>query len=105
MKLFPIVLLAASAFATTPALAAADPFAGADLAAGKKVAEQKCNACHVRMAGGDGSGIYGKSGRIKNLNLLTQQLEMCDSMGHGKLSDAERKNVLGWLNSKYYHFK
>lgn len=90
---------------TAPALAA-DPFAGADAAAGKRIAEQKCNSCHVRVAGGDGSGIYTrKESRIKTPALLTQQMEMCDSMGHGKLSETERKNVIGWLNSQYYRFK
>lgn len=98
------------ALATTLLLAAglahANPYAGADIQAGKKIAEQKCNACHMKIAGGDGSGIYTrKESQIKNSNLLTQQMEMCDSMGHGKLSDSERKNVLGWLNSQYYHFK
>lgn len=87
-------------------LAQANPYAGADLQAGKKIAEQKCNGCHVKVAGGDGSGLYTrKSSQIKTANLLTQQMEMCDSMGHGKLSDGEKKNVLGWLNSQYYRFK
>ncbi|MDD5296393.1 MAG: cytochrome c [Rhodocyclaceae bacterium] len=98
------------ALAATLLLAAgvvhAAPYAGADIQAGKKTAEQKCNACHAKTAGGDGSSIYTrKTSQIKTSDLLTQQMEMCDSMGHGKLSDTERKNVLGWLNSQYYHFK
>ena len=99
-------LALASTLLLAAGLAQADPYAGADIQAGKKIAEQKCNACHVKTMGGDGSGIYTrKTSQIKNANLLTQQMEMCDSMGHGKLSDSERKNVLGWLNSQYYHFK
>jgi mono/diheme cytochrome c family protein len=99
-------LVLASTLLLAAGLAQANPYAGADIQAGKKTTEQKCNACHMKSAGGDGSGIYTrKESQIKSANLLSQQMEMCDAMGHGKLSDSERKNVLGWLNSQYYHFK
>ena len=34
-------------------------FKGADLPLGEKlIAENKCNECHIRRVGGDGSSIY-----------------------------------------------
>ena len=77
-----------------------------DLQAGKRLVEQKCTACHAQQVGGDGSKIYTrKESQIKTAALLSQQMQMCDSMGHGHLSDAERNNVAAWLNQQYYHFK
>lgn len=97
MKILLVAILAAAAGL---AHAAADPLAG------KRLVEEKCTSCHVGQVGGDGSKIYTrKESRIKTAALLSQQMQMCDSMGHGHLSDAERNNVTAWLNQQYYHFK
>ena len=90
--------------ATAASLVHAAP--GADLQAGKRLVEEKCTTCHAKQVGGDGSKIYTrKESQIRTAALLSQQMQMCDSMGHGHLSDAERNNVMAWLNQQYYHFK
>ena len=89
-------------------LASAACFAHAapDLQAGKRLVQEKCTACHARQVGGDGSKIYTRpDSQIRSAALLSQQMQMCDSMGHGHLSEAERNNVAAWLNQQYYHFK
>ena len=69
MRKIPILLamlLSATAFGQVHPL-----YEGADLAVGAKlIAESKCDACHQRNVGGDGSAIYRPKGRINTPGAL-----------------------------------
>ena len=72
----PTLIAALLALAALPALAqtsAQTPalFKDADLKAGEQfIKEHKCEACHARRMGGDGSSIYKPTGRINNPGAL-----------------------------------
>jgi len=55
-------------------------FKGADVHLGEKlIAENKCNECHIRRVGGDGSSIYKPTGRINTAGALRGMVEYCNT--------------------------
>ena len=85
---------------------AADPFPDADPKAGPALLAKSCNACHVSLQGGDGSGIYTRPDRkISNARELFARVRICNTnVGAGWFED-EEKNVAAYLNQRYYHFQ
>lgn len=76
-----------------------------DPAKGKKLAQQKCSACHARMFGGDGSGIYTRPNRrVKSIEGLMGQVAMCDRQLDTHLSDEDKNDIIIFLNQAYYRF-
>ena len=80
--------------------------AAGDPKLGKALHEKQCVECHVRLAGGDGSGIYTRKSRlIKNATALSQRVATCSTqIGAGWFPD-EEAHVAAWLNQTYYKFK
>lgn len=92
-------LLLASSYAT------AEPFAGADAAAGKALVEKHCINCHAENFGSDGSKIYTREYRkVKTSKGLLAQIRNCNTMIGLKWFEDEELNVASYLNKTYYKF-
>lgn len=100
-------LLALVALPTLALPALADPFPGADLAAGKQMHATLCVECHARRFGGeDGSDIYTRlDRRITSPSGLAQQITTCTTMLKLALFPEDELNLAGYLNKHYYHFQ
>ncbi len=100
-SLFWIALLGSSAVGQ----GGASLFRDADLALGEQlIVEHKCQACHVKRVGGDGSSIYSPVGRIRNAGALLAMVESCNTeMGFGMFPD-EVAAVAAVLNRDHYEF-
>ncbi|MHB1373470.1 MAG: cytochrome c [Thauera sp.] len=103
-------MLAAAPFALMLALppgAHADPFPGADLAAGKEMHTRMCVECHERRFGGeDGSAIYLRPDRrVTTPSALSQQLTACTTMLNLDLFPEDEHHLAGYLNKLYYKFE
>ena len=93
-------------------LSATTAFAAADadratLETGRKlVLDAKCEACHMRKLGGDGSSMYSrKDRRVTTRSKLLPQVERCNSeLGLGLFPDDEAA-IAAHLNATYYNFK
>ena len=80
-------------------------FKDADLAQGEKlIAENKCNDCHIRRVGGDGSDIYNPQGRINNPGFLRGMVEHCNTELNLGMFPEEVTAVPAVLNRRYYKF-
>jgi len=102
-RLILALLLAASALAaqSQPAI-----FQGADLALGQAlIATHKCEACHVRRVGGDGSDVYDPGGRIKTAALLRGMVEYCNTQLNLGMFPEEVTAVAAVINQRHYKFK
>jgi hypothetical protein len=81
-------------------------FAGADLALGRQLmAEHKCEVCHVRHVGGDGTDVYNPAGRLKTPGLLRGMVEACNTQLNLGLFPEEVNAVAAVLNHDHYRFK
>lgn len=90
------------------ALAAqAEPFAGGNAEAGRKLFDQNhCNRCHMSMLGGDGSAIFTRPDhKVKNPQQLVEQMHVCSGNAGITLSKQDEQNLGAYLNQNYYHFK
>jgi len=86
-------------------LSYAEPFKGADIAAGKALVEKNCISCHASSYGGDGSGIYTREhNKVKTSKGLLAQVRNCNTMIGLKWFEDEELNVAGYLNKTYYKF-
>ncbi|MEZ5740584.1 MAG: hypothetical protein R3E68_14765 [Burkholderiaceae bacterium] len=92
---------ATAAWAQTPAI-----FKDADLTLGEQmITEHKCEACHQRKVGGDGSTIYKPTGRINAPGFLRGMVEQCNTeLGLGMFPE-EVTAVAAVLNRDYYKFE
>jgi len=89
---------------TTAAMAA--PFPKVDPAAGGKLFnEAKCNACHAKTFGGDGSSVYTRADRrVKSADALMKQVRACVTQLNVQWFPDEEENVAAYLNQRYYKF-
>ncbi len=86
---------------TVPAL-----YQGADLKLGEQlIADNQCDACHIRNVGGDGNAIYRPSGRVNSLGLLRGQVEACNTTLNLGFFPEEVTSVAAVLNRDFYRFK
>jgi mono/diheme cytochrome c family protein len=85
----------------------ADPFPGADPAAGKKLFDQsKCAACHISLVGGDGSKVFTWSGhKVRSAAQLLSRVQFCVTNTGAQVFPDEVKDIAAYLNQQYYHFK
>ncbi len=99
--------LAASALAALPPIATADPFPGADHAAGTDMHARLCVDCHARKYGGeDGSAIYLRPDRrVTTPSALSQQVTTCTTMLKLELFPEDEHHLAGYLNKLYYKFE
>jgi hypothetical protein len=95
------LLLASAAAWAEPAI-----FKGADMANGEKlIAENKCNACHMRNVGGDGSAIYKPKGKINTPGSLRGMVEYCSTQLNLGFFPEDTTAVAAVLNRDHYKFK
>ena len=81
-------------------------FKEADLALGEKlIADNKCEECHKRRAGGDGSDIYNPKGRINTPAFLRGMVEQCNTELNLGMFPEEVTAVAAVLNRDHYKFK
>lgn len=99
---------AAVAWALACGAATATPLAifdGADLALGEQlVAENKCEACHTRKVGGDGSAIYRPQGRINTPAALRGMVQYCATELNLSLFPEEVTAIAAVLQRDHYRF-
>jgi hypothetical protein len=102
--------LVALAIAAAPALAlAADNplaiFQDADLALGQQlIAEHKCDACHIRRVGGNGSAIYQPAGRINTPGALRGMVQYCSTALNLGLFPEDVTAIAAVLQRDHYRF-
>ena len=81
-------------------------FQDADLTLGRElIATHRCEACHARRVGGDGSDIYDPGGRIKNASLLRGMVEYCNTELNLGMFPEEVSAVAAVINQRHYKFK
>ena len=101
-----LVVLAAAVFAilATWSLAFAQP--RGDAGAGETLHAKDCVACHIRRVGGDGAGMYTRSGRrVTTPEKLKAQIAVCNAeLGTNYFPD-EEEHIAAYLNLRYYKFK
>lgn len=85
---------------------AAKLYAGADLKLGEQlIKEHKCEACHIRREGGDGSTIYKPKGRINTPGFLRGMVEQCNTELNLGMFPEEVTAVAAVLNRDHYRFR
>jgi hypothetical protein len=86
----------------------ADPlaiFKDADLRLGEQlIAEHKCEACHIRRVGGDGSAIYKPAGRINTPGLLRGMVDYCSTELNLGMFPEDVTAVAAVLQRDHYRF-
>ena len=81
-------------------------FRGADLALGERlIREHRCNECHARRVGGDGSAIYKPAGRVNRPSALVAMVEMCSVELKLQLFPEDVQAVAAVLQRDHYRFK
>lgn len=90
-----------------PAVALANPFPKGDPKTGEKLAkERNCESCHVKLMGGDGSGIYTRKERLINTpQALLQRVSACSAQTNAGWFPEDEMHVAAHLNEKFYKFK
>lgn len=89
-----------------PLTASADPFPKGDAAAGKKLHDAKCVACHQRLVGGNGSDIYTRIDRkIQTPKALLQRIAACNAQVNAGWFPEDEEHAAAYLNRQYYKFK
>lgn len=98
-------LLSQWAVAGHAASAGADLFAGADLELGRRlIQEHRCDACHARKVGGDGSSMYRPTGRINTPGALRGMVDYCSTELNLGLFPEEVTAVAAVLQRDHYRF-
>lgn len=81
-------------------------FKDADMALGEKlIAENKCEECHIRRVGGDGSDIYNPQGRINTAGSLRGMVDYCSTQLNLGFFPEDSTAVAAVLNRRHYKFK
>ena len=81
-------------------------FKDADLQTGEKlIAENKCNECHIRRVGGDGSAIYKPTGKINTAGALRGMVEYCNTELNLGFFPEDTSAVAAVLNKRHYRFR
>ena len=81
-------------------------YEGADLTQGAKlIADNRCDACHQKQVGGDGSAMYRPGTRISTLGALRGMVEACNMQLNLGLFPDEVNSVAAVLNRDHYRLK
>lgn len=69
-----------------------------DAAKGQRLHEASCSGCHD-------SGVYTRGDRrVRSLDALRRQIEACGHMAKQDFSPAQTRDLLKYLNERYYRF-
>jgi cytochrome c553 len=98
---FAVVLVAAgAAIAQT-----AKPYASADAAAGRALAQKDCVACHASKFDGDATRIYTRPDRkVKTPAQLLTQVQVCNTQLSLSYFPDDEANVAAYLDREHYRF-
>jgi len=101
------LLMASILFFPLASSAQALPFAKGDADAGKKsYTQHQCSSCHIKMHGGDGSGIFTRANhKVKSPASLTTQIRSCATNLGLMLFEEEEDHLAAYLNKNFYKFK
>jgi hypothetical protein len=81
-------------------------FKDADLPLGQElITTHRCEACHARRVGGDGSDIYDPAGRVRNASLLRGMVDYCNTQLNLGMFPEEVTAVAAVINQRHYKFK
>ena len=87
-------------------LAHAVPFDKGNADKGKALADKQCQACHVSLFKGDGSGVYTRADRkVKTPSQLTARISGCNANTGAGWFPEDELDVAAYLNKTYYKFK
>ncbi|MGE5171418.1 MAG: hypothetical protein ACM3JC_13725 [Rudaea sp.] len=89
------LLVASLALMLMPAARAALP---GDSANGQRLHEANCIECH------DSSVYTRPNHQIRSLDALQQQLAGCGHMAKKTFSEAQTRDLVKYLNDRFYHF-
>ncbi len=106
IRALPLLLaLALPAWAQTAAPAVLHQYPGADLALGARlIQEHRCEACHARKVGGNGTAVYRPAGRINNPGALLTMVERCNTELNFGLFPEDVAAVAAVLQRDHYRF-
>ena len=100
-----LLALALPAAAQTAAAPELNQFRGADLALGAKlIQEHRCEACHAKKVGGNGTAVYRPAGRINNPGALLTMVERCNTELNFGLFPEDVASVAAVLQRDHYRF-
>ena len=101
-----LALLSSTLMSSVAAQSVPEIFREADLVLGARLfKEHRCNECHARQVGGDGSAIYRPTGRINTPGALRGMVEQCNTQMNLGMFPEEVNAVAALLNRDNYHFK
>ena len=84
----------------------AAPFEKGDAAKGRALADKQCQACHVSLFKGDGSGVYTRADRkVKTTAQLAARIAGCNANTGAGWFPEDEVDVAAHLNKTYYKFK
>lgn len=90
--------LSTGLWAQTPAI-----FESADLRQGAElVVQHRCNSCHRRSVGGDGTDIYNPQGKFNTAGKLRGMVEACNTQLNLSLFPDEVTSIAAFLNRHHY---
>ncbi|HUO43886.1 MAG TPA: cytochrome c [Burkholderiales bacterium] len=100
MRLLPLLLTMCATSAP------ADPFPQGAPDTGERLFDAaRCNSCHVKIVGGDGSGIFTRPNSIiPDAAALLNRIRFCETQTGARWTAAEEIHVAAFLNRTYYHF-
>lgn len=102
-KLYSLGLATLLLVSSSSALALATLLGNAE--SGAKLDSERCSGCHIRMFGGDGSGIYTRPERVQSIEGLMRRVELCNiNTQNGELSPEQLDDITAHLNEAYYLF-
>jgi len=86
--------------------ASANPFPGGDAKTGQRLFEQhRCNGCHVKLVGGDGSAIFTRTdSKVRDAAGLLGQMDACSGNIGAALTSQDRQHLGAYLN-RYYNLR
>lgn len=85
----------------------ANPLAGGDPVAGKKAFDEaNCNACHVKITGGEPERLFNRPERkVSDAQALLKLVRFCVSRTGASVFPEDEVNIAAYLNRAYYKFK
>jgi cytochrome c553 len=99
-------LIVAAAALSLGLSAHADPFAGADPARGKTLADKACVTCHSSQFGGDDTRMYTRPDhKIKSAEQLLKRVGVCSQAAKADWSKQDIADVAAYLNQAFYRFQ
>jgi hypothetical protein len=99
------LLLALPVWAQTAPPAALHQYPGADLVLGAKlIQEHRCETCHAKKVGGNGTAVYRPAGRINNPASLLTMVERCSNELNLGLFPEDVNSVAAVLQRDHYRF-